>query len=105
MVHAWLQKAIIGLLAVVASIGLMLGYVLWLSPKARLGNHNQQQAHLVRLGMPAGQAHRLMGPPLGRQLLTATDDTMYSYQAPPFSSDGVITMTVSSAGVVKTIGH
>jgi len=105
MIHAWLQKAIIGLLAVVAGIGFMLGYILWLSPKARLGNYNQRQAHLVQPGMPAGQAHRLMGPPQERQLLTATGDTMYSYQAPPLSSDGMITMTVSSAGVVKTIGH
>ena len=105
MIHSWLRNALIGLGAIMVVIGLLVCYLLWISPVARLGKHNQQQAHLVQPGMSARQARQLMGSPQERRLLAATGDTLYSYQAASFSSDGLITITMSHAGVVKSIGY
>jgi hypothetical protein len=104
MVHTWLRRALTSLGAGVVAVGLLFCYGLWVSPEARLGNRNQRQARLVQPGMSVVRARQVMGPPQKWQLL-ATGDTMYSYQGHPLSSDGLITMTVSPAGIVKNISH
>jgi outer membrane protein assembly factor BamE (lipoprotein component of BamABCDE complex) len=47
----------------VTGLGLLFFCVLWMSPEARRGNHNERQARLVQLGMTAAQVHHLMGQP------------------------------------------
>jgi hypothetical protein len=89
----------------VAGLGLLFLCVLWMSPEARRGNHNERQARLVQLGMTAAQVHHLMGQPQQRQLVRATGDSVYYYPDSPLSSDGVIAITISPVGGVTSTGH
>jgi hypothetical protein len=94
-------------LLLVLSTGLAAGilwfvWVVWVSPQARAGHHNQYTSHLIQPGMSPDKALAIMGPPAYKR--TNPLGLFYAYTTHPFAS-GEVTFWVGPDSLVAGVSH
>lgn len=102
MAITWLRRSFLTSLVLVVVAFLLFSYVLWLSPAARTGRHNQQRSYLVRPGMALPQALQILGQP--QKSIQDESDIVFVYPAHPFGA-GDIYLRVGADKTVKSISH